>query len=978
MTFDQRDRWEQELESRGFLHPERSAYNLAKVAEALDLDDPAPLVLQVLHSYDPDLALNGLERLIDRIDAEGRAALAEATVLDRVILIAASSEHLVESCAGFLPALADPDFTDLPEGPRPFTGETTEDLRRWHRLETARICLADLEDRLDVEETALALSQLADRCAEALLDLVCDAEPLFAVIALGKWGGMELNYSSDIDFFFLRRDDSDAVACERAARRFLKTLTGAGAGGHIYRTDLRLRPGGPSAALVPTLTQARNEFQASGGTWERMIHIRAHVAAGDVGVADELLAELESFVYESPFHLEEIRQVKGYRDLLEQSVSLREDELKAGWGGIRDVEYVVQFLQLLHGAVYSSIRGGNVFRAIRVLARVGALTTTEKAYLQRGYRFLRKVEHHLMLRHRRQSLLLPEKDDSRRAIARVMGFEAWQELRDEFDQRRNTVREIFERLLNRLFTTDVDGALAEVNIILAFRPSPEEIERVFEPLHFRDPQKAYALLRRLAYPRRQSMQSPRARHFLAHLFPQLLASLRESPDPDQAVLLFTNCLETLGAPTTFYQLLAEKPENCALFVDLFGSSRFLSDLLLDHPSILDELVDRLRTGEKIQEGNLIAELRASVESTGAELRARVLHEFRAIHTLEIALLDLSGKIPLKGVLRRLSSLARAIIRVTDEIILAETAGRLGNLQELSGEAPPRHALIALGRLGGEEMGYASDIDMILVYDGAGATADGIKEREFYTQHLQHVIGTISNPGTGGTLYPVDLRLRPHGQGGALVHSFDKFRQYFTSDDSQVWEHQALVRSSPAGGDEGLCDEIMSFIREHIGRGLENETIIEETRSMHARRKEESARTTGFRLKTGPGGLLDLEYLVQSAILLGHRDEHGDWPANTQAAIHLLEKTGYFTPKETADLTTAYSFLRLVENRMSMMHRASVRVVDTDDSSLRDLALRIGYQPPAGAAPEKYLLEEIRYHTGKVRQIFRRHAGGDES
>ena len=434
--------------------------------------------------------------------------------------------------------------------------------------------------------------------------------------------------------------------------------------------------------------------------------------------------------------------------------------------------------------------------------------------------------------------------------------------------------------------------------------------------------------------------------------------------------MFTNCVETLGAPAIFYQLLAERPENCQLFVDLFGSSRFLSDLLLDHPGILDEVIDRLRTGDKIEEDRLAQSLEESLHNADLSSYARLLHEFRAIHMLEIGILDLSGTIPLNGVLGRLSALARALLRVIDQHCLRVTEERLGPLLPEEGEDPPRHAVIGLGRLGGYEMGYASDIDLILIVDGKGRTADGIGEIEFYTQHLQTLISHTTNPGTGGPLYSVDLRLRPYGRGGTLVHSFGQFRSYVTSQQSQVWEHQALVRSTPVAGDAELGEEIVGFIRQHLGRGLDPEEIFQEMKAMHSRRKEEARRTRGgFSVKMGPGGILDIEFLVQSAILMNHSVGKDLWEPNTHKALQLLEKHDIITGPEHSALSTAYSFLRLIENRLSMLHRASVRVVATDDSSLRDLARRIGYDR---SAPESVMLEEIRYHTAKVRQIFLAH------
>ncbi len=969
---------------------------LARLAKAGAALEPSSLLAHIEGTSDPDLALNGLERISATLADLGRAAaLADPALRARLYLLCGAGEPFAEHVVPFLEDLEDPDFP-AGAGPAiavfvPQSGKVhtrARGLARWHRRELLRICLAELEGYLDVEQTAEALTALADRTVEGAFAIAGGNELHMAVIALGKWGGNELNYSSDIDLFFIRDDDEDTERAETVARGVLRLLAGYGGLPHLYRTDLRLRPGGPTGPLVPSVKRAKAAFRAHpsisdsatgpaattaevAATWERIVFIRARPVIDRTRALPSLVRAIEEFVYERPFDLDEIRTLKGYKEVLEASAVRRDEErreLKVGWGGIRDVEYLVQFMQLLHGQVYRSIRGGNVFEALRRLGRVGALTATESAFLLEGYRFLRRVEHHLMLRHRRQSFTLPEVEAEQSALARAVGQSEWGRFLTELDRRRGGIRKILERLFHHLFRGYGDERLGEVHVVLAFRPRAEVIDQVFAPLRFRDPQKAYTLLRRLAYPRRKELRSPRARHYLAHLFPRLLDAIARTPDPDQATLMFTSCVETLGAPAVFYQLLAERPESCHLFVDLFGRSRFISELLLDHPGALDEIIDRLRTRSRIREEGLVDELRESLAAVPPERAGSTLHEFRAIYTVEVAILDLGGRAPLIRVLRQLSAVARATLRVLDERAFAAVEARLGPLVPIEGEPLPRHAILALGRLGGNEIGYASDIDMILVYDGRGETAEGVAEREFFTQLLQQVIAYLGNPGGGGALYPVDLRLRPHGSSGTLVHSFRGFREYFLGPDSQVWEHQALTRSSPAAGDAKLAEEVIAFARENLGRNLTADEIVAQLLEMHHRRRE-SPRRAGFQLKTGPGGILDIEFLVQSLILL-HSREHTDlWEPNTAAAIQLLARKGLLTGAEAASLSTAYLFFRLVENRLGMLHRSSVRTVATDDDTLRDLAIRIGYISQGGVAPEETLLEELRYHTRTVQRIF---------
>ncbi|MCA8960630.1 MAG: hypothetical protein KDC38_08965 [Planctomycetes bacterium] len=939
-------------------HLDRSLFNVRSLAGSglgLSADQWIDLAAQ---TPDLDLALNGLERFVS-----AEPGTIDSTVLPRLALLAGTSDQLIDSAVGLASELV-PRASPEPL-PLPFSGTSEEELQHWHRLQSLQICLAELEGRLRVEQTASSLSRLADETMLAAIRSVGGKPEDLSVIALGKWGGNELNYSSDIDLYFIRGDRCDESHATRIAREVLALLAGRGRR-HLYRTDLRLRPGGPSGPLVPTLRQADRELRVHAGTWDRMVHIRARAVCGPLLASRTFATDLQEFVYEGDFRAEDIHQLQGYKNQLERTLEGRDPErrqIKVGWGGIRDVEYIVQFLQLLHGAIYPSIRAGNVFRAIPMLHRVGALTLAESSFLAEGYRFLRTIEHRLMLRHRLQSFVLPEDPPSRRALARGLGYSDWNDFRAQFDLKRNRIRAILDRLFHRLFS---GGSIDEINLVLAFKPEPTEIDRTLGSLGFRDPGKAYLLLRRLAYPRRRELRSPRARQFLAHLLPNLLARLRAVPDSDQALLMFTNCVETLGTPATFYQLLADQPEYCALFVDLFGCSRFISELLLNHPGNLDEVIDRLRIGEPVQEETLVDELRSTLAGSNPDRRIKRLHEFRAVHLVETAILDLAARIPLLGVIDRLSSLARATLRIVDDVAEAELVERLGVLKPTS-DRPPEHVILALGRLGGQEMGYASDIDMILVYDGEGVTESGHTEREFFTQLLQRVVGLLNNPGHGGALYSTDLRLRPRGQGGSLVHSFREFRSYFTSEESQIWEHQALVRSAPVAGSLALGDRVLGFVRSNVGRGLDVDRILSEMISMHVRRK--GVTHGGFHLKAGPGGLLDIEFLVQCAILLGAHEERALWQPNTYRAIHELTERGFFVPQEGATLSTAYTFFRLVENRLSMMHRSSVRMIPTDHESLEDLARRIGYQAPESGKASDYLLEEIRYHTRRVREVF---------
>jgi len=965
----------------GISTPDRAMWNLRSVLREIGEDQEARIFLALEQASCADAALGGLERLL--CGSLGfPAAILESRRLEKLVSILGAGDPMVDLAKGHLLEVTSPDFTSTPEAiPHPpVIGGADETARaralnRWHRREQLRIVCCELEGLLDVEQTGAALSDLADHTIRCALDVLGGSQLPMAVVALGKWGGRELNFSSDIDLYFIRDDQTPAGPCEAVARGILRLLTGYAGSIPLYRTDLRLRPGGITGPLVPTVSQARAEFHAVAGTWERIVHIRSRAVHDRTQGLPRLLAEVEQFVYQRPFDLDEIQRLQGWKEVLESSPAGRDTaELKVGWGGIRDVEYLVQFLQLLHGQVHESIRGGNVYHAIRRLGVIGALTSTESARMLDGYRFLRRVEHHRMLQHQRQSFSLPDDPAQFLALSRALGFEQSEQLQQALDRRRERIRHILESLFHDLFRGYGDDQAGEVHVILAFRPEPEVIERVFRKYSFRDPEKAYRLLRRLAFPRQQGLRSPRARHHLAALFPVLLEAIRSCPDPDQAALMFVQCVETLGAPAVFYQQLTENPETCKIFVDLFGQSRYLSELLLNHPGVLDDVVDRVRTGRRSTEESLLEELSSTIEGVDdAQELFRRIHEFRALHSVHIGILDLSGRMPHDQVLRSLSRIARTVLKVIDQIALDKTKELLGPLIPPKQSKESCYSILALGRLGGNEMGFASDIDMILVHDGVGQTRDGHEASQFWAEHLKQVTGMLGQSGTGGPLYNVDLRLRPDGAGGALVTRFDEFQEYFRGERSQLWEHQALVRLNPVCGDEDLGQQVLDWVRKNLGRGVDQVEVLQELRQMHQRRRS-TGQKDGIDFRTGSGGLIDIEFLIQCLILL-HQGEHPTiLQPRTRNAIDQLEDVGLLDPGEATTLFTAYQFLRMVENRLAMMHRASVKAVSEEDGSLRQLAIRIGFRSSPAGSPEERMKVEIEHHTELVREMFQQHHG----
>ncbi|MBI3723816.1 hypothetical protein HY251_07685, partial [bacterium] len=937
---------------------------------------------------------------------EGDLAAIPDVALEHACLLAglggAPAEALVAHPED-LARLAEPSLA-LDESAGLSVDERLRSLRDARRRHTLAVAGAELSGRLSTSEAARALSDAADLLLDAALRAARETARAragdlaltlpFAVLALGKLGGRELNYSSDVDLVFLRGDDAPAEAADAIARALVRSLEDTEHGGRLYRADLRLRPEGASGALAPRLASALAYYERTRRTWERQALVKARAACGDRALGETFLRSLAPWVFETPLGARGIDEILSLRARQETRVegdgSLPEIDIKEGPGGIRDVEYCVQFLQLLHGGKDPSLRATGTLEAISRLEAALVVRKAEADALRVSYGFLRKTEHALQLTKDRELKKVPADPQARSLLARALGLDL-----AAFDRRLSSERAIaratLDSLLRKPFArtsppprvgeaaspraepADEDAARERARAIrdIVLSPSRDaEAAALLRALGFRDPDAAARDLEALAGERSPYLApSGRARTLLAGLAPRLLSALSRAPDPDSALRNLERSTATLGAKATFYELLLEDEGALELFVSLAAASDFLVETLARRPGVFDEVVDRLLTGERPTREAIRSEVSAALERAGADpsRAAEALRDVRAVHLLLLGIRDVSGRANVQNTARDLALLAEAVLEALLSRARKAIEARHGSAPSSQGR-PVALATLALGKLGGRELSYSSDLDLLFVIEGQGESGDGTPAELFFEEVAREVMRLSQGDASAeGPLYPIDLRLRPAGARGRLAVTLDAARRYYAGagpgEHAAHWERLALQKLRPIAGDLAFGERAASLLGDELyGRSYGKE-LREAVVSMRAKQIEAASSDD---LKRAPGGLADIEFLASALAL-----EHGKAlpslrEANTARLLTALGDAALLPAAEHLELLTAYQHLRSVELRIRVAATRPESRLPRDPKERRGLALRLGYVDAGGQMAEQHLEGELLYHRSRVR------------
>ncbi|MPY95134.1 MAG: bifunctional [glutamine synthetase] adenylyltransferase/[glutamine synthetase]-adenylyl-L-tyrosine phosphorylase [Acidimicrobiia bacterium] len=866
-----------------------------------------------------------IERLVEgrpELESELRASPIAAT---GAVALVDASRSLTEAAVrdpAVLAPLRDPDALrreTAPEAYRRGAPLDVEGLRHWKQAELARIALRDLLGFADLDAVGRELAALADACLGAALALAEPTGPL-AVVGMGKLGGRELNYASDVDVLFLHEGDQyEAVA---AARRLLTVMTEPTAGGIVFRTDADLRPEGRSGALSRTVPAYAGYYESWAGHWERQALIKSRFVAGDGDLANAFFDAVLPLVWDGALDHDALREIRAMKA---RSEALRAKELKRGPGGIRDVEFAVQLLQLSLGRHDPAIRSGTTLEALSQLARGGYVDGADAEHLATAYRYLRTVEHRLQLREEQQVYVLPEHEVARTRLARVLGYrdtaEATALEQFEATHRRHqaSVRSIHERLFFRPLLDSLAGS----------RPlDPESLGEQLAAFGFRDRDATRAAVTELT-----TGMSRTATQF-RQLFPLLLAWLSATPNPDLGVLQLRTVADGPVRASAVVGALRDSPVAGERLCLLLGSSKVVGRALRRHPDALADLADDEALARPATREALVAESGEALAWRAADPAARStgLRRFVRRHELRVASRDLLGFTEPGGVGAELTALAEATLE-----------------RALASVGPPfPFVVVGLGKLGGGELGYASDLDIFFVHDGHPLEAERVAEA------LVHDLGDQTSEGRA---YDIDTRLRPEGRSGALALTLGGFRSYW-SGRAQIWERQAMLRARPVAGDDGLGASFAALRAEVVHGSTLEDAAVREIRRIKVRVERERVKPADdptFHLKLGPGALADVEWTVQLLQLRHGHEDPGVRSPSTMAALTALTEGGYLAPEDAEHLRASYRFCERARDYRYLHTATSADSLPSRPEDAVHLARMLGFvDKPESSLREAYL------------------------
>jgi glutamate-ammonia-ligase adenylyltransferase len=823
------------------------------------------------------------------------------------------------------------------------------ELRRFRRSESLRLIWRDVNGIDSVDTILTGASVLADTCIEAALahaeraiaprhGTLRDANGVpqrLVVLALGKLGGGELNFSSDVDLVFAHaaegRSDGprplDAEAWfNRVARHVVALLGEVGADGFAFRVDLRLRPFGNAGALVPSFAAMERYYQREGRDWERYAWIKARPVAGDRSGATQLLDTLRPFVFRRYLDYGAFAGLREMKALIDAEVARKDlaDNLKLGPGGIREIEFIVQLAQMIRGGREPALRVPGLLPALAACEQLGLIPASRARRLGDAYRLLRKVENRVQMFADRQTHELPAEIEARRRIALGLGHPDGAQLEARLDACRTIVMEEFAALMapgQRARRASADSVWADAWRRFA---SDGVDAGVLAGHGFPNAAAAAAALSALLGSSALRAMSARARERLDHLMPAILAAAVATEDPAATLARLLDLVQAVARRSVYLALLTEQPAALRRLTEVFSASAFLAAQVARHPLLLDELFDDRSDAAPFDAaavGSAIARRLAMLPGPDPEAEIESIQEERLAALFRVGLAFLGARIDAIATARSLAEVAEAVLDAVLRIAERDIIAAHGHMDRRADDGCGL-AVIAYGSLGAAELGFASDLDLVFLYDAALGTreSDGPRPLDgarYYTRLAQRIVHLLTTPLRSGRLYEIDVRLRPDGGTGLLVTSFDAFVAYQTGR-AWIWERQALVRARGVAGDAVLSRKfaaarerclVAPFAADDPERSAAPVDVRAEIVAMRARWRAERDRSdaASFDLKQGAGGLVDIEFLLQ-AIVLQEAARHPQLLAsgNTPALVGACVAAGSLRTEQGEALAAAHS------------------------------------------------------------------------
>ncbi len=844
-------------------------------------------------------------------------------------------------------------------------------LRYFKYEEYLRITVRDLSELCPFEETLEELSSVAICCLRESLSFVTshelgnlgknkkelidvangikNGESLcsihlssnqnfpFSILALGKLGGNELNFSSDVDLIFIHDNepltgdiDIDHKLRIKSARLLIEVMSEVTEEGFLARMDMRLRPGGERSPLVLSLDETEFYYTASGEMWERQALIKAVPVAGTERISIDVMNMITPFVYRTLLDEEVLHEVEKVKERIEEE-HLREDHLnvKLGVGGIREIEFFVQTFQLLYGGINQKLQLTGTLHVLHELNKLGLIPEWDATLLQESYLFLRRVEHHLQLRDEQQTHTLPSSIAQQQALARSLGYKnldaekARQQLLSELKDVMGRVRAIFKGLFSHKHL-EIESSIRKCSKIK----------------HFTSDEKLFI-----------------------ESFSQQLVPLISQDTKNHFQRLF----ESINVKIDFYKKLSEYPSALSRLTRIAETSEMLWNYLLNNLELLEQL-DKPVPDISVENLTKILEYQLSNCKGNEEEEIDRLRQFKHTITFLLGSAEMEGLVSYEHARIGMTFLAEVIVKAAFELSQKLISSRYGEVKNADGE-PCNFAIVGLGKLGGEEMTYHSDLDLIFIHSGEGATTGPsvTGAQEYWTKIIQRLISCLSTITRTGFAYKLDTRLRPSGNAGVLVSSLDTYLNYH--DNSEPWEHQALIKARVIGGSGSSkwFQEVKEVIHKAVYEWHPPTDLNARINYLRQRKEKELSRESKHQrnIKEGRGGLLDVEYLTQALQLKHGRLCPQLQNPKTMEALRELGKNSIIKKQDSKVLQKNYIFLRLIENGLRLIYDDSTNLLDfkrVQESTLIQLLKLQGYSV-------KNLREAVESTTLEIRNIY---------
>ncbi|WP_028693467.1 bifunctional [glutamate--ammonia ligase]-adenylyl-L-tyrosine phosphorylase/[glutamate--ammonia-ligase] adenylyltransferase [Pseudomonas cremoricolorata] len=853
--------------------------------------------------------------------------------------------------------------------------ELARSLRRERNRQQVRIIWRDITRQAALGETCRDLSDLADACIDQAYQWLyprhCQqfGTPLgrrsglaqhMVVLGMGKLGAGELNLSSDIDLIFafpeggetegVKRPLDNQEFFTRLGQRLIKALDPVTVDGFVFRVDMRLRPYGSSGALVLSFNALEQYYQDQGRDWERYAMIKARVVAGDQAAGAQLQEMLRPFVYRRYLDFSAIEALRTMKQLIQQEVRRKgmADNIKLGAGGIREVEFIAQAFQLIHGGRDLSLQQRPLLKVLATLEGQGYLPGAVVAELRDGYEFLRYTEHAIQAIADRQTQMLPDDEQDRERVAYLLGFADWAQFHSQLMHWRGRIDWHFRQVI-----ADPDEDEAEGELVVGGEWSPlweqaqdeEAACRQLQEAGLRQPAEA---LRRLTglrtSPSLRSMQRI-GRERLDAFIPRLLAQAVEHDDPDLVLERVLPLVEAVARRSAYLVLLTENPGALRRLLTLCAASPWIAEQITRFPLLLDELLNEGRLFSPPLAPELASELRERlmrIPEDDLEQQMEALRHFKLAHSLRVAASEITGNLPLMKVSDYLTWLAEAILDQVLALAWRQTVARHGQPMGNDGAlCDPGFIIVGYGKVGGIELGHGSDLDLVFIHDGdPNAETDGAKpidSAQFFTRLGQRIIHLLTTQTNSGQLYDVDMRLRPSGASGLLVSSLGAFERY-QQNEAWTWEHQALVRARVLVGSPQVGSAFEAVRAKVLGKARNLDTLRSEVSDMRAKMRASlgskiSAAGTAanafdagvpFDLKQDAGGIVDIEFMVQYAALAWSHDHPAllRWTDNIRI-LEELQQAGLLPAADAELLREVYKAFRSASHRQALQKQAGV-------------------------------------------------------